>query len=54
MEKQSYLLARIRRLGHELALSEESGGYCPDWAAKKKEHDNLVERLYKIEKRIFA
>ena len=54
MAGHSTLLAKIRQLGYELALAEESGGYCQDWASKKKEHDNLLERLYKLEKRIFA
>jgi hypothetical protein len=48
------LQAKIRQLGHELALAEASGGYCSDWVSKKKEHDGLLERLYKLEKRIFA
>ena len=53
MARHSTLLAKIRQLGYELALAEESGAYCQDWAVKKKDHDDLLERLYKLEKRIF-
>ena len=47
------LKTRIRELGHELMWLELSGAYCEDFVNKRKEHDSLLERLYRVEKRVF-
>jgi hypothetical protein len=47
------LKKRIRQLGHELMWLELSGAYCEDFVTKRKEHDSLLERLYRVEKRVF-
>ena len=47
------LTKRIRQLGHELMWLELSGAYCEDFVTKRKEHDSLLERLYRVEKRVF-
>lgn len=43
----------IRELGYELMLAESSGTYCEDFVEKRKLHDALLDKLYKLEKRVF-
>lgn len=43
----------IRELGYELMLAESSNAYCEDFIEKRKLHDTLLEKLYRLEKRIF-
>tara|TARA_B100000212_G_scaffold260644_1_gene200580 strand:- start:2613 stop:2771 length:159 start_codon:yes stop_codon:yes gene_type:complete len=43
----------IRELGFELMLAESSGAYCEDFVEKRKLHDSMLEKLYKLEKRVF-
>ena len=47
------LKKNIRALGHELMLAETSGTYCEDFVEKRKLHDLMLNKLYKIEKRVF-
>jgi hypothetical protein len=47
------LKSRLRELGHALMQTEVSGAYCEDFIEKRKEHDRLLERLYRLEKRVF-
>ena len=47
------LKTSIRMLGHELMLAESSGTYCEDFVEKRKLHDSMLEKLYKLEKRVF-
>jgi hypothetical protein len=43
--------SRIRVLGSLLAWEERSEFFCSNWRSRKEEHDNLLEKLYKLEKR---
>ncbi len=47
------LKQRIRQLGHDLMWAELSGAYCEDFKKKRKEHDELLEKLYRLERRVF-
>tara|TARA_A200000159_G_scaffold142719_1_gene146431 strand:- start:506 stop:664 length:159 start_codon:yes stop_codon:yes gene_type:complete len=44
---------RIRQLGWELMEAETSEAFCENFIAKRKEHNLLLEKLYKLEKRVF-
>ena len=41
------LIKRLRDLGYELALAEETGSYCEDFKLKQEEHRKLLRRLYR-------
>ena len=45
------LKSRIRELGSLLAEEEESGVHLSNWYNRKKEHDFLLQKLYKKEKK---
>ena len=45
--------SKIRQLGWELMQAESNQAYCEDFIAKRKEHNLLLEKLYKLEKRVF-
>ena len=45
------LKERIRQLGYHLATREIYGENSQDYYNKKKEHRDLLEKLYRIEKR---
>ena len=53
MKTIAQLKARIRELGYELMQAEIAEMYCEDFVAKRTEHNLLLERLYKLEKRVF-
>ena len=42
---------RVRVLGSLLAEEEEAEVHLSSWRSRKEEHDNLLEKLYKLEKR---
>ena len=42
---------RVRKLGYQLAVREIYGENSQNYYDKKKEHRDLLEKLYKIEKR---
>ncbi len=41
------LLQRLRSLGYELAIAEETGNYCKDFKSKQDEHRRLLKQLYR-------
>jgi len=41
------LTKRLRDLGYELAIAEETGHYCKDFKSKQEQHRKLLVRLYK-------
>ena len=43
----------IREIGYELMMAESLGTYCEDFIEKRKLHDALLEKLYRLEKRGF-
>ena len=43
------LKLKIRELGHLLAYEEEIGHRFKSWYARKKEHDFLLHKLYRLE-----
>jgi len=45
--------AKIRQLGWELMEAEANEAYCENFVEKRKEHNLLLEKLYKLEKRVF-
>jgi len=45
------LKRKIRELGHLLAYEEELEHKFKDWWSRKKEHDYLLEKLYRLENR---
>jgi len=49
----SLLKKQIRQLGYELMLAEVTESYCEEFIEKRKLHDSLLEKLYKLEKRVF-
>lgn len=53
MKTIAQLKARIRELGYELMQAEIAEMYCEDFVTKRTEHNLLLERLYKLEKRVF-
>jgi|TARA_Y100000310_G_scaffold214857_1_gene215822 hypothetical protein len=46
-----YIRARLRALGSLLASEEEAELHLSNWRSRKEEHDYLLEKLYKLEKR---
>lgn len=53
MTKLEQLQSQVRKLAFELMSAEVGGVYCEDFVNKRKVHDNLLEAIYKIEKRVF-
>jgi hypothetical protein len=51
--KLEYIRARVRFLGSLLAEEEEAQLHLANWRSRTAEHDNLLERLYGLEKRIW-
>jgi len=51
--KIELLKKQIRELGHELMSAEVSDSFCADFVKKRKLHNELLERLYRFEKRVF-
>jgi len=45
------LKGKIRELAHLLAYEEESEHKFKGWWGRKKEHDNLLRKLYQLEKK---
>ena len=43
------LKLKIRELGHLLAYEEEAEHKFKNWYARKKEHDFLLKKLYRLE-----
>jgi hypothetical protein len=41
----------VRDLGYQLAVREIYGENTPDYFKLKREHDRLLDKLYRIEKR---
>ena len=46
------LKQKIRDLGHLLAYEEEIEHKFKSWYGRKKEHDYLLEKLYRLENRV--
>jgi hypothetical protein len=46
-----YLRIRVRFLGSLLASEEEAETHLSNWRSRKDEHDYLLKKLYKLEKR---
>ena len=42
---------RIRELGYQLAVREIHGENTPNYYKTKRAHDELLDKLYRIEKR---
>ena len=51
--KIELLKKQIRELGHELMSAEVANGFCLNFIKKRKLHSELLERLYRLEKRVF-
>jgi|TARA_B100002019_G_scaffold88104_1_gene76343 hypothetical protein len=49
--KLEELKQKVRQLGHLLATEEEAKVHLGKWYERKKLHDDLLEKLYKLEKR---
>ena len=49
--KNNNLKKKIRELGHLLAYEEEAEHKFKNWWGRKKEHDYLLEKLNRLEKR---
>ena len=45
------LESKIRELGYQLAVREIYGENTPEYFAKKKEHDRLLEKLERMQKK---
>jgi len=45
------LTARIRELGYQLAVREIYGENTPEYFKLKRTHDNLLDKLYRLERR---
>jgi hypothetical protein len=45
------LTERIRELGYQLAVREIYGENTPDYFKLKRSHDNLLDKLYRLERR---
>jgi len=43
--------ARVRALAYLLGHEEEADLHLKNWRSRKEEHDNLLEKLYQLEKR---
>ena len=43
------LKKKIRELAHLLAYEEEAEHKFKDWWSRKREHDNLLRKLYQLE-----
>ena len=46
------LRAQIRELAHELAYEEEIGHRFKGWYDRRCQHDKLLHRLYRLEKKV--
>tara|TARA_B100001093_G_scaffold495501_1_gene540064 strand:- start:386 stop:547 length:162 start_codon:yes stop_codon:yes gene_type:complete len=53
MKTTAQIKARIRELGYELMQAEIADSYCENFVSKRQEHNLLLEKLYKLEKRVF-
>lgn len=53
MSKLEQYRSQVRKLAYELMSAEVLGTYCEDFVNKRKVHDNLLEAIYKLEKRVF-
>lgn len=51
--KIELLKKQIRELGHELMSAEVSDSFCPNFIKKRNLHNELLEKLYRLEKRVF-
>jgi|TARA_R110000824_G_scaffold65925_3_gene171320 hypothetical protein len=47
--KYDTLRLKIRELAHLLAYEEEAGHRFAGWYPRKKEHDFLLKKLYRLE-----
>ena len=43
---------RIRHLAHLLAYEEEAQSRAAGWYERKKEHDKLLAKLYRLQKKV--
>ena len=50
--KTESLKRRVRELAHLLACEEESDCRLKDWYDRRSEHNKLLAKLYRIEKKI--
>ena len=46
------LKAAIRELGYQLAVREIYGENTPEYFQKKKQHGYLLNKLYRLEKKV--
>ena len=46
------LKQKIRELGHLLAYEEEAEHKFKNWYSRKKEHDFLLKKLYRLENKV--
>ena len=46
------LIQKIRELAHLLAYEEEGEHKLKNWFARKKEHDFLLHKLYRLENKV--
>tara|TARA_B100000287_G_scaffold297451_1_gene280611 strand:+ start:368 stop:523 length:156 start_codon:yes stop_codon:yes gene_type:complete len=49
--KLEQLRQKLRSLGHLLSAEEEAGVHLSKWYERKRMHDDLLEKLYQLEKR---
>jgi len=45
------LKARVRELGYQLAVREIYGENTPEYFKLKRTHDNMLDKLYRLEKK---
>ena len=50
--KSERLEERVRHLAHLLAYEEEAQLRAKDWYDRKKEHDKLLTKLYRMQKKV--
>jgi hypothetical protein len=43
---------RVRHLAHMLAYEEEASTRSSSWYERKKEHDKLLNKLYRLQKKM--
>ena len=46
------LKAAIRELGYQLAVRELYGENTPEYFQKKRSHERLLNKLYRLEKKV--
>ena len=52
--KLEYLRSRVRFLGSLLAEEEAAQMHLANWRSRRSEHDGLLEKLYRLEKRTYV